>query len=180
MRVTKPVAHDAAYPSCDCWHQTHSLIITQANTDKLLKYVITNWVILLYLGVTSSKLTSKETFHKSLTETWNLSCVEYLGGGGLPEKVVLVWGMGISVGQDPFFVLLSLFFRSPIAAWFSSLDPTLSKNYKFWLLKEKFPPNSKNVQFCSLKIWPKFSSQALKILKIFSSLYLTFAEKYVL
>ena len=69
------------------------------------------------------------------TPTWNK-----------PQGGALSWkgGTGMSGGQDPFFMPLSPLFRSPVAAWLSSLDPTLSKNYKFWLLREKFAKKLNN------------------------------------
>ena len=56
------------------------------------------------------------------------------------------WYGYVRWSRPPFHTLL-LFFRSQLAAWFSSLDPNLSKNIKFWLLREKF-----------VKIWRIFGS----------------------
>ena len=74
--------------------------------------------------------------------------------GVLRPGGALTWkgGMGMSGGQDPLFTPLPLLFRSPVAAWFSSLDSTLSKNNKFWLLREKFVENLNNFQLCSLNL----------------------------
>ena len=68
-------------------------------------------------------------------------------------------GMGMSGGQDPLFTSLLPFYRSPVTTWFSSLDPTLSKNIKFWLLHEKLVKNLKNFQLCSLNL-AKFQSKS--------------------
>ena len=67
-------------------------------------------------------------------------------------EVALNWkgGMGMSGDQNPLFTPLP-----------SSLDPTLSKNIKFWLLQEtgqeKFVKNLKNFQLCSLNLAQNFS-----------------------
>ena len=52
------------------------------------------------------------------------------------------WYRYVRPSRLPFPPLL-LLFRSPVSAWSSSLDPTLSKNKKFWLLREKFANNLK-------------------------------------
>ena len=59
-------------------------------------------------------------------------------------------GMGMSGSQHPLFMPPSPFFRSPVAAWVSSLDPTLNKDNESWLLQEKFVKNIKNFQLYSL------------------------------
>ena len=69
-------------------------------------------------------------------------------GGHSPEKVVWV----CPAVKTPHFMPLPLFFRSPVAAWFSSLDPTLSKNIKFWLLWAKFVKKLKNFQLCDINL----------------------------
>ena len=73
----------------------------------------------------------------------------------------------------PLFTSLLLLFRSPVAAWFSSLDPTLSKNNKFWLLQEKFVKKFKGFSALQPKFGPNFSSKAPKMFKNFSSFELT-------
>ena len=138
-----------------------------------------NWVIQLELGTYFLEEVGRARFNLA-TPTY--ATVEYspcsvrklLGGGG--EALTWKGGTGTSGGQDSLFTPLLPLFRSPVAAWFSSLDPTLSKNDKFWLLREKFAKNIKNFQFCSLNL-TQISVQALKMLKIFSSLDLTFSWK---
>ena len=67
----------------------------------------------------------------------------------------LTWkgGKGMSGGQDPLFTPLPPFFRSPVAAWFSSLDPYFEQKYKFFDSYEKnLSKIWKNFQFCSLNL----------------------------
>ena len=74
-------------------------------------------------------------------------CGIFLGGGR-----ALTWkgGMGMSGSQDPFSHLFhhSLYPQHDLIL----LTPTLSKNIKFWLLREKFVKNLKTFQLCSLSL----------------------------
>ena len=55
-------------------------------------------------------------------------------------------GMHMADGQD-IFMPLRLFFTSPVAAWFSSLDPNFEKkNNRISLLQEKFVKRNEYVQ----------------------------------
>ena len=74
-----------------------------------------------------------------------------------PGGTHLKGGTDMSGGQDPLFTPLLPLNRSPVAAWFSSLDPTLSKNDKFWLLWERFVKKLQNF----LALQPKFGKISL-------------------
>ena len=74
----------------------------------------------LYLVITNNL----KTWKKSVT----IGSFERIGPGG----GALTWkgGMGMSGSQDPIFMPLPPFFRSPVAAWFSSLDPHFEQKYQ--------------------------------------------------
>ena len=80
-------------------------------------------------------------------------------------------GTGMSGGQYPLFTPLPPFF-SPMQLQHDSvlLTPTLSKTREIF-------PKFKDFSLLQQKCGPNFSSQALKMLKIFSSLDLTFKKK---
>ena len=61
---------------------------------------------------------------------WHITSLPNTGGGG--EGGALIWkgGMCMSGSQDLLFMPLLPFFRSPVAAWFSSLDPHFEQNYQ--------------------------------------------------
>ena len=93
-------------------------------------------------------LPKNDTFNGGIDHLENKLSKSPRGGGGgrhSPEKVVWICLAAKTLLSTP----LKLFFRSPVAAWFSSLDPTLSQNIIFWFLREKFVGNLKNFQLCS-------------------------------
>ena len=100
------------------------------------------------------------------------SCLIHHPGGALTLK----GGIPMSGGQDPHLTPLPPFLRPPVTASFSSLDPHFYKKWKIlaptWEILKNFKGNS--------ALQPKFasdlSSNALKFLKISSSLDHTFAK----
>ena len=113
--------------------------------------------------------------HISLnTWTWLDKWWKSFGPGG-----ALTWkgSTGMSGSQDPLFTPLLPPFRSPVAAWFSSLDPTLSEKLEILTHTREIFQKFKEFSALQPKFGSNFSSLALKMLKIFSSLDLTFAKK---
>ena len=94
----------------------------------------------------------------------------------------LTWkgGMGLSDSQDPLFMPLQPFFRSLVAASFNSLNPHFEQKYQILTPTREIYQKIEEFSDLQPKFSSNFSSQALKMLKIFSSLDLTFAKKSVL
>ena len=138
-----------------------------------------NWIMLQEPNLKPCRLFMVWSFQKKIScwDCW-IKYVIFHHRHAMRSGGALTWkgGMGMSGGQDPLFTPLPPFFRSSVAAWFSSLDPHFEQKYQILTPTREICQNFEEFSALSPKFGSNFSSLPLKMLKIFSSLDLTFAK----
>ena len=85
----------------------------------------------------------------------------------LPGALTWKGGMGMSGGQDPLFTPFLPFFRSPVAAWFSSIDPHFEQKYHILTPTREICQISEEISALQPKFGSNFSYLAPKSVENF-------------